>query len=166
MEHQEITLAQVEPLLTFLRKNSPLLKKGADRDAFKEVLGYLETAKTIAGTNKERTCLYDAATKYANQLAFRLYIEDSLDEETTKIFRTFETFDEVAEYALAYTKEDKERADAITKAQQDYMAEREPFEIFKAVIGGMSEEEAKQKQAEFKARQQDAIHNAVANGQV
>lgn len=46
------------------------------------------------------------------------------------------------------------------------MAERKPFEIFQAVINGMSEEEAKQKQAEFEARQADGIANATRAGQI
>lgn len=166
MEHKEIVLEDIEKLLTFLRKNINKLETESDADAFKDVLGYLETAKALADDNKKLTCLYDAATKYATQLAFRLFAEESLDEETAKIYRTFESVDVVSGYAKAYTEEDKAKADAITKAQQDYMAEREPFEIFKAVIGGMSEEEAKEKQAAYKTRQEAAVHNAVANGQI
>lgn len=158
--HKEITLAQIEKLITFLRKNYKLLVEEADQNAFKDIVGYLETAKVMADDNKRRTCLYDAATKYVNQLAFRLYTEDKFDEELTKVFRSFEPVKQVLEYAQAYTEEDKARADAITKAQKDYMAEREPFEIFRAVIGGMSEEEAKRKQAEYNQRKQEALRNA------
>lgn len=166
MEHQEISLEKIEKLLTFLRQNLETLKEEADQKAFKEVLGYLETAKAMAGTNKERTCLYDAATKYTNQLAFRLFVEDNLDQATLETFRNFETVKVVTEYANAYTEEDKARADAITKMQQDYMEEREPFEIFRAVIGGLSEEEAKAKQEAYKERQKAALDNAAANGQI
>lgn len=162
VKHKEISLSQVEPLITFLRKNYKLLAEEVDQDAFKDIVGYLETAKVMADDNKRRTCLYDAATKYVNQLAFRLYTENKLDEELTKVFRGFEPVKQVLEYAQAYTEEDKARADAITKAQKDYMAEREPFEIFRAVIAGMSEEEAKQKQAEYNQRKAEALHNAGA----
>lgn len=166
MEHKEISLEVIERVLTFIRKNDEKLSEEADTKSFNEILGYLETAKAIADDNKKRTCLYDAATKYANQLAFRLYVENSLDEETAEIFRKFETVKQVSEYAQAYTSEDKARADEITKAQQDYMAEREPFEIFRAVIGGMSEEEAKAKQKAYKQRQAQGIQNAAQNGQI
>lgn len=160
MAHTEIALEQIEKLLTFIRKNTEKLSDEADQKAFKEVLGYLETAKPLIENNKYATCLYDAATKYVNQLAFRLFVEDSLDDETLKLFREFETVKTVSGYAQEYTDEEKARADEITKAQQDYMAEREPFEIFRAVIGGMSEEEAKQKQEAYKQRQAEGLHNA------
>lgn len=166
MEHKEITLEQVEKLITFIRKNCTKLAVEADANAFKDITSYLETAKTMADDNKKRTCLYDAATKYATQLAFRLFAEDSLDEETAKIYRAFEAVAEVSEYAKAYSEEDKARADAITKMQQEYMAEREPFEVFMAVIGGMSEEEAKAKQEKYKEREATAMQNAKSNGQI
>lgn len=165
MEHKEIKLDDIEKLITFVRKNHTKLADEADQKAFKDVVSWLETAKTMIENNKYATCLYDAATKYTNQLAFRLYVENVLDEETAKIFKSFESVKEVSEYAKAYTEEDKDRADAITKQQQDYMAERQPFEIFQAVIGGMSEEEAKQKQAEFAKRQAQGLANAVHEGE-
>lgn len=166
MEHKEIALEQIEKLITFIRKNHVKLAVKADSEGFKEVVGYLETAKAMADDNKKRTCLYDAATKYATQLAFRLFAENNLDEETAKIYREFETVAEVAVYAKAYSEEDKARADAITKMQQEYMAEREPFEVFMAVIGGMSEEEAKAKQEKYKEREATAMQNAKSNGQI
>lgn len=160
MEHTTINLDKIEKLLTFIRQNYDKLGNEADQKAFKDILSYLETAKPMVENNKYATCLYDAATKYANQLAFRLFVEDKLDSDITKIFREFESVKTVSSYANAYTEEEKARADEITKAQQDYMAEREPFEVFRAVIAGMSKEEAEKKQAAYKQRQADALHNA------
>lgn len=160
MEHKEITLEQIEKLLTFIRKNAEDLEDKVDRDSFKEVLGYLETAKPLAENNKYRTCLYDAATKYVNQLAFRLYIEDHLSDEVAKTFRAFETVKTVSEYAQAYTDEDKGRADGISAQQKEYMDEREKFDIFRGIIGGMTKEEAEQKMTAFKQRQAEGLRNA------
>lgn len=165
-EHQAIEMEDVEKLLTFLRKNGPKLEDEADKESFEEVTGFLETAKGMASDNKRMTCLYDAATKYANQLAFRLFVEGNLDDETAEIFRAFRTVKEVAQMARAYSEEDKAHADAITALQRDYMTEREEFDIFVAVVGGMSEEEAKQKQEAYKQRQAEGMANAQANGQV
>lgn len=160
MEHKEITLEAIEKLLTFIRKNTEKLEEKVDQDSFKEALKYLETAKPLAKNNKYRTCLYDAATKYVNQLAFRLYMEEHLDEETAQTVREFETVKQVTEYAKVYTDEDKARVDAITKLQEAYMAEREPFDIFRGIIGGMTKEEAEQKMAAFKQRQAEGLANA------
>lgn len=161
MEHKIIKAADIEKLISFITKNTNSLEDANDRKAFAEITKSLKAAQEMVGDdNKRATCLYDAATKYANQIAFRLFVEDNLAESTLAEFREFETVKTVVGYAEAYTEEDHARADAITKAQQDYMNERKPFEIFQAVINGMTKEEAEQKQAEYTARQQEALENA------
>lgn len=155
--HKTISMDSIESLLAFLRKNHTKLADEADVSSFKEIIGYLETAKGMVSDNKRMTCLYDAATKYVNQLAFRLYVEESLDEETAERFRRFETVKTVADFARAYSEEDKAHADAISGLQREYMQDREDFDVFVAVIGGMSEEEAKAKQEAFRERQKAAL---------
>lgn len=154
---RDYKLADVEPLLTFIRKNKDQLADEADRDSFEEVLGYLETAKSLADTARKRVALMDATTKYANQLAFRLYTENNLSEEVAAIFREFRTVKDVSTDAREYRDLDQTHADSITKLQQEYMAEREDFDVFLAVIGGMTEAEAKQKQQAFRERQRQAL---------
>lgn len=164
--HRDYKLEDVEPLLTFLRKNASKLVDEADASSFKDIVTYLENAKTIADTDKKVACLVDAATKYANQLAFRLFVEGSLDNETAEVFKKFETVKTTSENTRGWGEEDKSRADAITKLQNEYMEERQDFEIFTAVINGMTVEQAKAKQAEYQARRAQALENAVQNGQI
>lgn len=152
-----INLNEIERILTFIRQNITKLAEEADKDAFKEILSHLETAKTLADDDRKKMCLYDASIKYANQVAFRLFIEDNLDYDATKTFRAFDTVKTVSEQAAGYTKQMRAREAEITKMQQDYMAEVRPFEIFQAVIAGMSEQEAKQKQEEYLQKQQAAL---------
>lgn len=156
-EHKEVKMDEIEALLTFLRKNHTNLKDENDINSFSDIIGYLETAKGMAHDNKRMTCLYDAATKYVNQLAFRLYVEESLDEETADHFSRFKTVKTVAEMARSYSEEDKAHADAISALQREYMQDREDFDVFIAVIRGMSEEEAKAKQEAFRERQKAAL---------
>lgn len=160
-EHKDVKMDDIEALLTFLRKNHTKLKDENDVSSFSDIVGYLETAKGLASDNKRMTCLYDAATKYVNQLAFRLYVEESLDEEAADRFRRFKTVKTVAEMARAYSEEDKAHADAISSLQREYMQDREGFDVFVAVIGGMSEEEARAKQEAFRERQKAALEGQV-----
>lgn len=152
-----ISLEEVEKLLTFLRQNTKKLADEADQKAFGEILEHLETAKSMADDDRKKMCLYDAATKYANQLAFRLFVENNLDNETLEYFRAFDTVKTVTEQAQAYTDAMRAKEAEITKMQEDYLAEMRPFEIFQAVISGMSEAEAKQKQEEYLERQKQAL---------
>lgn len=160
-EHATIDMDRIESLLTFLRQNHTKLKDEADASSFSDIIGYLETAKGMASDNKRMTCLYDAATKYVNQLAFRLYVEEGLDEETAKRFRDFDTVKSAAALARSYSEEDKAHADTISALQREYMADREDFDVFIAVIRGMSEEEAKAKQKAFRERQKQALEGQV-----
>lgn len=152
-----VSLEEIEKLLTFLRQNTKKLSDEADQKAFGEILEHLETAKTMADDDRKKMCLYDACTKYVNQLAFRLFVEDNLDTETLERFRGYDTVKTVAEQAQIYTNVMRAKEAEITKAQEDYLAEMRPFEIFQAVISGMSETEAKQKQEEYLERQKQAL---------
>ena len=156
--HKEISLETIDTVLSFIKTQLNQLSDGDIRQEFSKILESLKTAEEMATDNKRKTCLYDAATKYANQLAFRLFVEGNLNDSALTEFRGFETVKQVAEYAQTYTDEDRARADEITAAQRAFMDERQPFEVFQAVINGMTKEEAEQKQAEFQQRQQEALH--------
>lgn len=167
MEHKIITKEDIENVIGFIVRNTNSLEDANDRHAFAEITTALKNAQEMVGDdNKRATCLYDAATKYANQIAFRLFVEGNLSEGVLEEFRGFETVKTVVGYADAYTQEDKARADEITRMQQEYMDERKPFEVFQAVINGMSKEEAEAKQAEYEASKKAAIENAAKNGQI
>lgn len=152
-----VSLEEIEKLITFIRQNYTTLKDDNDREDFKGVLEHIETAKTMADDDRRRMCLFDAATKFANQLAFRLFVEDNLSDETLEIFRKFDSARTVSEAAQEYTKALRAREDEITQIQQDFVAELRPFEVFQAVINGMSKEEAERKQAEYIERQRQAL---------
>lgn len=161
-DKKTFTLEEIEKVLTFIRQNYKKLAIEEDREAFKNILDHLETAKTLVEPHRRYTvCLMDAATKYANQLAFRLYVEKNLDEETATVFRSFASVKEVSAVADEVGAEDKARVDEITRLQQEYMDERKPFEIFQAVTQGMDLEEAKRRREEYEANKARALHDAA-----
>lgn len=157
-EHKKIETKTIEKVLDFIKKYMGSLDDADDREAFSRNLSYMETAKgLLEEDNMRATCLYDAATKYANQLAFRLYVEENLSESVAQEFRELEPVKAVSGYAREYTLENQEQADAITKLQREFMERREPFEVFQAVIGGMTKEEAEAKQAAYQQRKAEAL---------
>lgn len=156
--HPVVTLEQIDKVLAFIKENKDTLQDEDDSVGFAERLGYMENAKAmVGGDNMRATCLIDAAVQYANQLAFRLFVEGNLTDAALESFRALPTIKEVSKWAQDYTAETRARADEITRLQREYMDERKPFEIFQAVIGGMSEEEAKQKQAAYEAEKAQAL---------
>lgn len=166
VDHEVVSVEEdITPVLEFIRKNLNSLEDADDRKGMADNLAHLEAAAEMVGDNNlYATSLYDAATKHANQLAFRLYVEQNLSDSMAEEFRSLRTVKEVSAMAASYVAQMREEADAITKLQQDYMAERKPFEIFQAVIAGMSKEEAEAKQAEYDQRRAQAIQNAAQQG--
>lgn len=161
-EHKIISAEELHKPLEFVKKYMGQLDDADDRQAFSRNLGYMETAEEmLEGDNMRATCLYDAASKYANQLAFRLFIEENLSESAAAEFRELEPMKVVAGYAREYTEENQAEADAITAAQHEFMEARKPFEVFQAVIGGMSKEEAEAKQAAYERQKAQALANAA-----
>lgn len=153
MAFTEIKLEKIDALINFINTNKGELVAEDEEAVFAKAAESLINAKELATDNKRMTCLYDAATKYANQLAFRLFAEDKLSDAAAAEFRAFEPAVVVAGYAADYTKAEQEKAAEITRLQEEFMAERRPFEIFQAVISGMTKEEAEAKQAEYLNRQ-------------
>lgn len=165
-DHSVVSMKDdVRPVLDFIKRNTNSLADADDRQGIAANLAHLEAAAEMVGDNNlYATSLYDAATKHANQLAFRLYVEGNLSDSMAEEFRALKTVKEVSALAASYVSEMREEADAITKLQQDYMAERKPFEIFQAVIAGMSKEEAEQKQAEYDQRRAEALQQVARQG--
>lgn len=162
--HKEVALVDIQKVLDFIKKYMGGLADADDRAHFSRNLGYMEMAmQMVEEDNMRATCLYDAATQYANQLAFRLYIEGNLADGIAAEFRELEPVKTVVGYARAYTEESQAEADAITKLQRGFMERRQRFEVFQAVIEGMSKEEAEAKQAAYNQRKAEALAN-VARG--
>lgn len=158
--HPMVTLEMIDEVLSYIKQNMNTLSDGDDRAGFAERLENMERAKEMVDADNMRaTCLIDAAVQYANQLTFRLFVEERLSESSLAAFRELPTLKEVSKWAQDYTAETRARADEITRLQQEYMDERKPFEIFQAVISGMTKEQAEQKQAEYEAQKAQAIHN-------
>lgn len=164
MSKKTYSLEEINKVLTFIRQNYKKLAVKEDQEGFRRILEHLETAKTLVEPHRRyAVCLMDAATKYANQLAFRLYIEENLDEETAAVFRSFASVKEVMAVTNEVANEDKARVDEITRLQQEYMNERKPFEIFQAVAEGMSLEEATRRREEYEANRDRALHDLGKN---
>lgn len=163
VEHKEVTVKEITAAIEFIKHAMNSLEDADDREAFsKRVMGMLNALEMINGSNKRATALLDVASQYANQVAFRLFVEEHLSDSLAEEFRELTPMKEAISWAQAYSKESQEQADAITKQQQEYMDERRNFEIFQAVVMGMSKEEAEAKQEQYEAQKTQAIHNVQA----
>lgn len=94
----------------------------------------------------------DATSKYANQITFYLFRQDLLPDDKMESFRKLITPEETTakiEKAEAKTKEEEKE---LLAKRDAFVAKEESCELIQAVLGGYTIEEAKKKQAEYKAK--------------
>lgn len=161
--HKDIALKDITATIEFIKHAMNSLEDADDREAFsKRVMGMLNALEMVEGDNKRATALLDVASQYANQVAFRLFVEENLSDSLAEEFRSLIPMKDAISWAQEYSKEAQEQAAAITKRQEAYMDEKKRFEIFQAVVMGMSKEEAEMKQQQYEAQKAQALHNAQA----
>lgn len=154
MAHAVVTEKQItETLAVLSRMNETLPKDDNNREYFNDCGKAGLNALSLANGDLEYlTYLYDAAIKWVNQIAFILFRQELLTDELTTEFRKLETPESTTEKVKAYMEEDKETVDKINGEQAVYNNHVKRLDLFKAVIGGMSLEEAQAKQAEYEAK--------------
>lgn len=163
VSHKEVNVDEIKGAIQFIKHAMNSLADADDRKAFGEkVVGILNALEMVDGDNKRATALLDVASQYANQIAFRLFVEEHLSESLAEEFRSLIPMKDAISWAQEYSKESQAQAQEISELQRKYMDERKSFEIFQSVVMGMSKEEAQQKQAAYEAQKAQAIHNAQA----
>ena len=99
--------------------------------------------------NKEKaTRMQDAAVKFANQLCFILFREDTITGELTDLLRCLPTPESTTELVKEFTDEREARIKALNDAHAVIMDEQKDLDIFLGVIAGMSPEEAERRMKE------------------
>lgn len=164
----DITKQDVNHVQEFIAKALEILPKDdadkENREYFEGNLEAIETAKKNLEDNPKNeqeklTYLYDACIKWATQLAFLLFRREALGGEVEKEFRALETPEESTERVKVYMAKDEEARNEAEAPMNAYNAKDVDLQIFKAVIGGMTPEEAKQKFEEYEARVKAAQQN-------
>lgn len=117
----------------------------------------IDRASGIIKNKEQEAHLADSAIKFANQITFLVFrramyidkIEDAEVKELMERFSKFPTPEQTQMEVDTFTASRQERIDAINKQQAEVNAEVKDLELFRAVIGGMAVEEAKQKQEAY-----------------
>lgn len=140
--------------LKFVKENY----KDADSESvnfFDGVLGPFE--KVVLSEEKvpsdEQMALADAQiTRWTNQLAYILFRRGLLTQEKEAEFRGITPLEEVTEAYDKFNKERESRISEVMAKKKEIDNEIKENEIFNAMLGGMSEEEAVAKQEAYEQR--------------
>lgn len=156
---------ELDKAIDFITKATELLEKPEHKEAFVKNVESLKLAKSMAADNEEKHAyLYHAAISFANQIAFFLFRHSLLSDELAETYRSFPTSEETQAKVQEFNVARQSEIDRINGEQKEVADRIRGLDIFKAVVGGMSKEEAdeamKKYEAEVAAAQKQAARVA------
>lgn len=153
----------IKQAMKVIKEGIKLLPDDAKGD-FKTQLGdifideAISNACGMVNTDAEKTALLGAyAVQEANRVVSDLWREELLTEDLEKEYRALPKMKEMADKYNDWTTKRKARLDAIMDSHKAIMNEEKDLDIFKAVINGMSKEEAEKKHKEYETQQAQAM---------
>ena len=148
-----INTSEVDKIVDFITRAG---KESAD-EQIPEFIGKItesiKTAKDNMADNEEKyAVLLDSVTRWANQIVFTLFREGKLTAELEKEYRELKPVSETTEAAKKFADLRQEKIDALNEEHAKIVREQNGLDIFRAIIGGMSAEEAKAKLQEYEEK--------------
>lgn len=144
MEKTEVVAKSME----IIEKGTPLLKDEDQAAYFTGTLKGLKTADEMVNNLEKATRMQDAAVKFANQICFILFREDTITDELRDMLRSLPTPEDTTKLVKEFTDEREGRIKALNDAHSAIMDEQRELDIFLGVIAGMSPEEAARRMKE------------------
>lgn len=159
-------LLLIKNLCSYIDTAKESLTNEQSKEYFANTLESLKNAQDNVADNEEKIAiLLDSANRFANQLTFTLFRENALTDGLANSYRTFPSVEETSEEANKFKLARRDAIAEINAEQAKIMREEKGISIFKAIIGGMSKEDAKAKLEEYEEELAKAEAQAAQNGQ-
>ena len=128
-----------------------------DKDYFKNQKKISRTASSYATTTEMLSLFFLQLVQERNKLVFLLFRKGLLTEDLEKRFRELPPI----EKAFEYYNEEKEKTNAVfeerNKQFAEFKKEQDKVEVFKAILNGMSAEDAEAKLKEYNEEMKKAV---------
>ena len=142
----------------FIVSAYPSLTDEETKNYFEKVLESAKNAEKHMADNKEKEAiLVDALIRWANQLAFTLFREGGLSKDLEKAYRELPAVKDTTATVDGFTKARRTEINRINEEQAAVMRQEKGIGIFRAIVGGMEEEEAKKKLEEYDQQVKAAV---------
>lgn len=157
-----LLLDKIKEEKEFLKTGTETLEKAAnisdqDKEYFKNQKKVSRAASTYADTIEMRALLLLQLVQERNKLVFLLFRKGLLTETLEKRFRKATPIED----AIKWYNEEKAKTDAVLEERNKQFAEfkktQDKMEIFKAVLNGMSVEDAEARLKEYDEQMKQAI---------
>lgn len=147
----------IKQVTKYIEGQKDLVKDEGNKNYFDKISGYVENAIEAMADNEEKhAMLEDAVTRWANQLSFILFREGTLTKEAEEEFRSFKPVDETTAKTKEFQDARQAEIDDINAKHAEIIKRQKGIDIFQAIIGGMTKEQAKEKLEEYEAKLEEA----------
>lgn len=145
--------------IKLINEGLALLKDEKQKEFFSGIVKSLEVAKAEANDDEKKARLIDASVKYANQISFILFRQNSISDEMAAELRELPTPEDTAAKVQEFNAARQARIDEVNKQHQAIFEEEKALDVFTGIIAGLSKEEAEKRMAEHEAKIREASKN-------
>lgn len=145
--------------IKLINEGLTLLKDEKQKEFFSGIAKSLEIAKAEANDDEKKARLIDASIKYANQISFILFRQNSISDEMAAELRELPTPEDTAAKVQEFNAARQARIDEVNKQHQAIFEEEKALDVFTGIIAGLSKEDAEKRMAEHEAKIREASKN-------
>ena len=135
--------------IELIKSGIDLLKDEKQKKFFEGIIKSLEVAKAEINNDEKAARFIDASVKYANQISFILFRQNTITDAMTTTLRGLPTPEDTAASV-------QEFIDSVNEMHKEIFDEQKDLDVFTGIIAGLTKEDAERRMAEHEAKIREA----------
>lgn len=142
--------------IELIKSGIDLLKDEKQKNFFEGIIKSLEIAKAEINNDEKKARFTDAAVKYANQISFILFRQNTITDDMATALHGLPTPEETAAAVQEFNNARQKRIDNVNEMHKEIFNEQKDLDVFTGIIAGLTKEEAERRMAEHEAKIREA----------
>lgn len=142
--------------IELIKSGIDLLKDEKQKKFFEGIVKSLEVAKAEINNDEKAARFIDASVKYANQISFILFRQNTITDAMTTALRGLPTPEETAASVQEFNDARQKRIDSVNEMHKEIFNEQKDLDVFTGIIAGLTKEDAERRMAEHEAKIREA----------
>lgn len=142
--------------IELIKSGIDLLKDEKQKKFFEGIIKSLEVAKAEINNDEKAARFIDASVKYANQISFILFRQNTITDAMTTVLRGLPTPEETAASVQEFNDARQKRIDSVNEMHKEIFNEQKDLDVFTGIIAGLTKEDAERRMAEHEAKIREA----------
>ena len=142
--------------IELIKSGIDLLKDEKQKKFFEGIVKSLDVAKAEINNDEKAARFIDASVKYANQISFILFRQNTITESMTTTLRGLPTPEDTAASVQEFNDARQKRIDSVNEMHKEIFDEQKDLDVFTGIIAGLTKEDAERRMAEHEAKIREA----------